>query len=487
MTFSSLLLLLRRQVFSKWGRLVLSSGGIAIGIWALTLTTGLSLGLSTTILTAINSQNTAREITIVRDINGETSFLNVGQETKVVPLSFTQIEELKAKNPKIQDINIESNMMLFLPADATTDCIQLKNTTPQPNGASPNLQSEIKAYDDLTKKCPEIPINSNNFLRFYNDHKSNWIGKTTELQNNEIAICFKCGDLELNKKLQVATPKDMLSKEITFQLNTAPRIAKKGEVFDSTKPILDDLNIKNKVSRTYKVVSVIDDQEGNGFGAPINLYYNQSNFNEAYKLVNPNFNVNDYGGEQWTVYIKDYNDLDGVVEDLKQQGLLVFSAGQLLLQSVKTGFAGLNVVLSALGFIALIASIFGIISVMTISVLERRKQIGILKSLGAKNSSIFTLFVLESSIIGIIGWIIGTIFALIGGVILSALSKFLLNINPEIKDNLAAINIDGFYPDFPWWLFLGTLAIAIFFTVVSGFFPARNAAKQNPVDVLRSE
>jgi ABC-type lipoprotein release transport system permease subunit len=65
--------------------------------------------------------------------------------------------------------------------------------------------------------------------------------------------------------------------------------------------------------------------------------------------------------------------------------------------------------------------------------------------------------------------------------------KWYIDNNPSFADNLEVFNINDFAPDFPWWLVLGTLSLAVFFTVMAGVFPAIRASRQNPVEVLRSE
>jgi putative ABC transport system permease protein len=124
---------------------------------------------------------------------------------------------------------------------------------------------------------------------------------------------------------------------------------------------------------------------------------------------------------------------------------------------------------------------------MTISVLERQKEIGILKSLGSRNLDIFYLFLTESAILGLIGWFLGTALSLFFGFLISQGFRFFIDNNSEWKSNLEVLNIDSFSPTFPFWLLLGTLALSLIFTILSGVFPAIKAARQNPVEVLRSE
>lgn len=136
----------------------------------------------------------------------------------------------------------------------------------------------------------------------------------------------------------------------------------------------------------------------------------------------------------------------------------------------------LNVII---GFIILIALISVVVSAvntantMITSVMERTKEIGIMKSIGAKNSVIRNIFLLESSLLGLIagifGVIIGAIFASAAGSILKSLGWGFLS------------------PQYSWQLFVALILFATLVGTVSGVTTAIQASKQNPVDALRYE
>ena len=110
---------------------------------------------------------------------------------------------------------------------------------------------------------------------------------------------------------------------------------------------------------------------------------------------------------------------------------------------------------------------------MYTAVLERTKEIGIMKAIGAKNKSILFIFIFESGLLGIIGGGLGVmsgyIIAKIGGMIAAASGYSMLQ------------------PSFPIYLTLGCLLFAFFVGAGSGFFPAVQASKLKPVDSLRYE
>ena len=123
--------------------------------------------------------------------------------------------------------------------------------------------------------------------------------------------------------------------------------------------------------------------------------------------------------------------------------------------------------LAVIGGISLLVGGIGVMNVMLVSVSERKKEIGIRKAVGAKNSEIQALFLVESVMLSLLGGVLGVILGLIFTRILAYFSDWNFSIY--------------FLP--PIAGFLVSAATGIFF----GFYPARRAAKLEPVVSLRSE
>ena len=135
-----------------------------------------------------------------------------------------------------------------------------------------------------------------------------------------------------------------------------------------------------------------------------------------------------------------------------------------IFQYVVVGFAGIAVIVGSVG----------IANTMYMSVLERTKEIGIMKSIGATNKAIMTIFLIESAFFGVIGGIIGSII----GILMALGAKYA---------------IEAFSPGLPFLILIDPYIIggAILFSaiagILSGILPARAASKLNPVDALRFE
>ncbi len=128
------------------------------------------------------------------------------------------------------------------------------------------------------------------------------------------------------------------------------------------------------------------------------------------------------------------------------------------------------------GVIALIASVFGIINTQYISVLERTREIGLMKALGMRGRHVSRLFQFEAAWIGFLGGIIGSAIAVILGTIF----------NPIITDalDLGEGNFILIFQIVPIIIMIVSLMLI---AMLAGFFPARKASKLDPIEALRTE
>jgi ABC-type antimicrobial peptide transport system permease subunit len=493
MTLNSFFLIIRRQIQQKWGRFLLASCGIMIGIWAICLTTSLSLGLSDTIVKAINSQPFARQIQLTKTVDSKTSFTELTSAPVFEIVSPQKVDELKKFNQNIVEINKEGSLSFFIHSEenSSTNCLEtslMRNGDFSSDGeVGMGTQSDVPTSATQTG-CINLTTTQNSFINFYENNKSNWYGKLTKPDKNEIVVCFKCGDANLGEKFGVDNPSDLLGKQIKIELQRAPdwfEVGKSVNVvnFESPRTLITESKIID-----FKIVGVVDDRGQNIFSGGSNpIYLDQDYYSQAFQLANPELNPKNYAPIQYNVFVDSYQNLNEVIDDLRENKFLVFSLAQTLVNAIQIAFLVILIVLGLFGFVALVASLFGIINVMTISILERKKEIGILKSLGSRDRDIFLLFLFESILLGIFGWLLGVILALGSGQIIKNVFLYIIDNNSTWKDNLKTLNIESFSPSFPIYLLVGTFILAVVFTTISGVFPAIRAARQNPVEVLRSE
>jgi len=128
------------------------------------------------------------------------------------------------------------------------------------------------------------------------------------------------------------------------------------------------------------------------------------------------------------------------------------------------------------GVIALIASVFGIINTQYISVLERTREIGLMKALGMRGRSVSRLFQFEAAWIGFLGGLIGVAIAVIAG----------LSLNPWITETLSLGEGNAILIFVPIPIVIMVVALIVI-AMLAGWFPARKAAKLDPIEALRTE
>ena len=130
--------------------------------------------------------------------------------------------------------------------------------------------------------------------------------------------------------------------------------------------------------------------------------------------------------------------------------------------------------LAGIASISLVVGAVGIANTMYTSVLERTKEIGTMKAIGARNSDILLIFIIESGLLGIIGGIIGVALGMISSGVIEMVA------NEALGTNLLQVS-------FSPYLIMGCLIFSFVVGSLAGLLPARQASKLNPVDALRYE
>lgn len=147
-------------------------------------------------------------------------------------------------------------------------------------------------------------------------------------------------------------------------------------------------------------------------------------------------------------------------------------------KSLRTFFSVFDLLLGIFGSLALAVATLGIVNTLVMAILERRREIGILKALGAADSDVQQLFFFEAGVMGFLGGILGVLF----GWLLGRALTFGTNLYLQ-RQNLNPIELSSV----PWWLVLAALAFAVLVSLAAGLYPASRAAKLNPVETLRYE
>lgn len=166
-------------------------------------------------------------------------------------------------------------------------------------------------------------------------------------------------------------------------------------------------------------------------------------------------------------------EIEKELKKLHNEDLFTAFTTEQLIEQINSVLSIITVVLGGIAAISLLVAAFGIMNTMLMSVLERTREIGIMKAIGATNKRILSIFLAESMIVGLIGGILGVaIGAGFSKIIASFASNFIgVSLQCVITPQLAGFSI-GF---------------AVVVGVISGVYPARRAAKLDPVEALRYE
>ena len=138
----------------------------------------------------------------------------------------------------------------------------------------------------------------------------------------------------------------------------------------------------------------------------------------------------------------------------------------------------LGLVLGGIGGIALVVAAVGVVNTMVMSILERTREIGVMRAVGARRSTVSRLFTFEAALLGFFGGVMGLLIGY--GAVLVA--------NPLINKQLQGNNISSSnIITLPIWLIIGVVALTTLIGILAGLYPARRAAKLDPVEALHYE
>jgi len=178
-----------------------------------------------------------------------------------------------------------------------------------------------------------------------------------------------------------------------------------------------------------------------------------------------------------SVRAKSPSQVEALEASIKNLGFNAFSLLDAS-KSLRTFFSVFDLLLGIFGSLALAVATLGIVNTLVMAILERRREIGVLKALGAADSDVQQLFFLEAGVMGFLGGVLGVFFGwLLGRAITLGTNLYLK------RQNLNPIDLSSV----PWWLAIGGLVFAVLVSLAAGLYPASRAAKLNPIDALRYE
>ena len=241
---------------------------------------------------------------------------------------------------------------------------------------------------------------------------------------------------------------------------------------------------RKRATREFKVVGILREfQTGEPFNVvedsnsvQADVYLPHESARELFLSTSVNTELGYFSA---LVTVDDAEYATEVEQTLRDLGYTAFSVAGILKQ-IETTLAVVTVIVALLTGIALLVSTLGIVNTMITSVVERTREIGIYKAVGASDLQVMSMFLIESGLIGLIGGLLG-----LGIAALATLPGD--TIAPKLIADRAAISFQRSVFDMPAWLLIGGPLLGTVTAVVAAYIPARRAARIDPVKALRHD
>ncbi len=178
-----------------------------------------------------------------------------------------------------------------------------------------------------------------------------------------------------------------------------------------------------------------------------------------------------------SVRVTSPTDVPSVEDAIKKMGFNAFSIVDAT-RSVRQFFAVLDLFLGIFGSLALAVASIGIVNTLVMAILERRREIGIMKAIGASDSDVKQLFFAEAGVMGLLGGAVGVMLGWTIGQVINLGTNFYLKRQHFPPEQVWSM---------PWWLVGWAIGFAIVVSLLSGLYPAARAARLDPVQALRYE
>ena len=355
-----------------------------------------------------------QNIILERIVFGETLLsLNVANPPSHVVILTPEIVDEFAANPKVKDVSPMVSFQTLATLDGLTG-----------NAVVQGLKPSYFLYTGTKAVAGEL------------------FSDKTSVEDRDAVVITTA----MLKLYGIAKPEDAVGKMLTFKV-LVPQ-----EGTDATTEV--------DLTKEYRVKGVSSDEAT--LAASLTLDEFTSHFQvPLYERVQ--------------VRVTDSKWLTPVQDEIVGKGFVVTALSKTVEQANKI-FQGIQAVLAVFGGIALTVSAIGMFNTMTVTLLERTSEIGVMRTIGASSMDIVILFVAEAIIVGFLGGIVGILMGVgIGFIANTALGVVASRFGGE------AVHIFAYPMSF-------LVFIAVFSSVVgfvTGLFPARRAAKINPLDAIR--
>jgi putative ABC transport system permease protein len=288
--------------------------------------------------------------------------------------------------------------------------------------------------------------------------------------------------LDMAKRLSTADPKDLIGQAVTLTYATAP--AKDAPAPTAIPGVPPSMQVQ-RVETLCPIVGIVERESapgmmGGGAVSPLMIPLAKAKAIDAVQVTSAQSLLRAAEPKAYqsiTVRVSGSQHTQDIEDKIKSMGYSAFSMNDLL-QGAKRAFILLDIFLSLFGSIALTVSSLMIVNTMVMSILERTREIGIMKAIGGSDGDIRRIFLIEASAIGVLGGIAGVVLGwVVGRVINFGVNIYIVNQGGK-AGNLFSL---------PLWLVGSAIGFSILVSLIAGSYPARRAARLDPIQALRHD
>jgi putative ABC transport system permease protein len=353
----------------------------------------------------------------------------------------------------------------------------------QPTLLTNSVLDQIRALDGVQAVLPRDYLNAASVVHFQKlEGGTSIIGIATDDLSN-LGLAASQGSTELSKGsvvIGVMTPNNFYDPHQRPGQETPPPPDLFNQQIQLVISKWDQNGVETRKTLSLRVGGILNETGGE---ADYSVYLPLDQVKALNEWANgTRINYNKTGYNQVTVKVKDPNQALDIADKITAFGFQA-NTPQSFLKGINGTFLVLQLVFGGVGAIALLVAAIGIANTMAMSILERTREIGLMKAVGATNRDVLSLFLGEAAGIGFIGGV--------GGVLIGWLAGQAINVLAIIYLAGQASQQGGAPPSVavytPIWLPIFALVFSTFIGMLSGLYPALRAATMIPVQALKYE
>lgn len=441
-----------RNMQAKKARTWVTIGGMSIGIGVIVFLVSIGYGLQDLVIKRVARLEEMRQADVSPQTGGK---IKIADETLT---RLKQIPNLESALPLIAvvgNVSYKNSSSAMVVYGVTTEYLQQSAIKPiYGNYFDSNELSSV--LGNVVKKATLGATTSN---QANTDPSINWVDIPSE-SDVSTAPGTKVVELSVSAKKEAVVNTAMLK---VLGINEAEAV---GTVFSSSFVIVGDLlpdqgaRIESK-GADYKIVGVISDEK-------IPLFYIP--FVDLKSLGITNYS-------QVKISVNDTANLAKARQQIESMGFVTRSVTDTVSQ-INSLFDTAKLFLGLLGMVALAVAALGMFNTLTVSLLERTREVGLMKAMGMRSAEVQELFLSESMLMGFFGGVLGILLGGAAGKLLGVILSFF-----TVSKGAGIVDVSSI----PLTLILIVMLLSFVVGIVTGIFPARRATKISALNALRYE